>query len=806
MVPVEDIGIPDPDDYVTPDAYDEYLGKLVMFNSPHGGSVQGRVTKRIKTDLGTPVGRRHPTNPLMDTRQYEVELNDGTVAAYYANIIAENMFGQVDSEGQQYALLDEVTDHRKDQSAISSADGWVTTRANRRVRKKTTKGWKLLVTWKGGSTDWVDLKIMKEAYPLEVAEYAKANRLEEEPAFAWWIADALLNRNRFLSKVKSRYWKTTHKFGIELPHSVEQAFRIDQQNGDQLWRKAIEKEMGKIKSLGAFERYDKASPEDLRNGRAKLPGYQEIKCHMIFDIKMDGEFTRKARFVANGAMTKDVPASITYASVVSRESVRIALLYASLNNLNILGCDVTNAYLNAPCKEKIWIQGGPEFGTEEGCVFIIQKALYGLKSSGFSWRTTMSETIETLGYTTTIADPDVYRRKATKRNGDTYYELLLVYVDDILCISENPQLTMDKIATIYELRDTVKEPTQYLGANLRKWVLPDGRKVWAMDGKDYVKNAINIVKDLLYMDGQYLKAGKAAERPVSKNYRPELDTTPELKPDLATRYQQLIGILRWAVEIGRVDILLEVALLSSHLAGPREGHLEAVYNIFAYLEKHPDSPMAFDDLVPRIEPTAFNHTDWADSPYKDATEELPPKMPEPLGAPVTMTCFVDANHAGDQVTRRSQTGFIIYLNNAPIDWYSKKQTTVESSTFGSEFVAMRIAVERIRALRYKLRMFGIPIDGPTNVLGDNESVVNSASKVDARLHKKHNAICFHTVREASAAGWIRVGWEPTATNVADLFTKMLDTEHRRRLLRMIFIKGGGGGGGAGAGVLNHSPT
>ena len=123
------------------------------------------------------------------------------------------------------------------------------------------------------------------------------------------------------------------------------------------------------------------------------------------------------------------------------------------------------------------------------------------------------------------------------------------------------------------------------------------------------------------------------------------------------------------------------------------------------------------------------------------------------------------------------------------DWFSKKQNTCESSTFGSEFVAMRVATERIKALRYKLRMFGIPIDGPTNILGDNESVVNSASKVEARLNKKHNAICFHAVREAAATNWVRVGWEPTETNIADIFTKMLDTEQRTKLLRFIFTKG-----------------
>ena len=781
--------IPDPDEYSTPDAYDEYIGKLVLFPHPDGNRVQGRVTKRLRWEDGTPVGRRHQ-NPKMDTRQYEVEMLDGAVEAYHANVIAENMFAQVDSEGIPLELLDEITDHRKDSNAIDPIDGWITTSSNNKVRKKTTKGWKLLVSWKGGSSDWVDLKDLKEAHPIELAEYAIANRLDEEPAFAWWVADALRSRNRIVSKVKSRYWKTSHKFGIELPHSVEQAYDLDRRNGDDLWRRAIEKEMGKIKGLGAFERYDKASPHDLRSNKTKLPGYQEIKCHMIFDIKMDGDFTRKARFVANGAMTHDVPAHITYASVVSRESVRIALLYASLNRLSILGCDVTNAYLNAPCKEKIWIEGGPEFGSEQGSTFIIRKALYGLKSSGFSWRTTMCQTVETMGYKSTIADPDVYIRESAKTTGELYYEFLLVYVDDILCVSENPKLTLDAITKVFEVRGAVKEPDRYLGANLKRWGLPDGRTVWAMDGIDYVRSSVGIVKDLLHIDGQVLKAGKAAERPMSKSYRPELDTTPELNPQLASRYQQLIGILRWAVELGRVDIMLEVALLSSFLANPREGHLDAVYNIFAYLEKHSSAPMAFDDLIPNLNPGAFQHTDWTDSPYKNAQEELPPKMPKPLGEPVVMSCFVDANHAGDQITRRSQTGFIIFLNNAPISWYSKKQNTVESSTFGSEFVAMRIAIEHIRALRYKLRMFGIPIDGPTNVFGDNESVVNSASRVEARLNKKHNAICFHTVREAAAAGWIRVGWEPTATNIADLFTKMLDTMQRRRLLRMIFIKGG----------------
>jgi hypothetical protein len=125
------------------------------------------------------------------------------------------------------------------------------------------------------------------------------------------------------------------------------------------------------------------------------------------------------------------------------------------------------------------------------------------------------------------------------------------------------------------------------------------------------------------------------------------------------------------------------------------------------------------------------------------------------------------------VTRRSQTGILIFINQAPIIWYSKKQNTVETSTFGSEFVAMRIAVELIEALRYKLQMFGIPIDGPTNVYCDNEVVTKNARLPESTLTKKHNSIAYHRTREAVAAETIRVTKEDGKTNLADVLTKLL---------------------------------
>ena len=157
-------------------------------------------------------------------------------------------------------------------------------------------------------------------------------------------------------------------------------------------------------------------------------------------------------------------------------------------------------------------------------------------------------------------------------------------------------------------------------------------------------------------------------------------------------------------------------------------------------------------------------------------------MPLALGRPVTITCFVDADHAGNIVTRRSHTGILIFLQNAPILWYSKRQNTVETSSFGSEFVALRIAKEMIVALRYKLRMFGVPLAGPANVLCDNRGVVKNTSLPSSVLSKRHNAINYHAVREAAAASIIRVGKEDTESNIADLFTKVLPQERRNNLI------------------------
>ena len=274
------------------------------------------------------------------------------------------------------------------------------------------------------------------------------------------------------------------------------------------------------------------------------PGYKYCDRHMISDIKMDRKFTRKARLVADGHKT-NIPSSITYSSVVSRESVRLALLIASLNDLDISCCDIVNAYLNAGCREKLWTVAGAEFGSEKGTVMIIARVLYGLKSSGAAWRVKFAETMKIMGYESTHADPDVRIKRAVKPKGQECYCYILVYVDDVLHVHYyNPEIDMKLLSSFYRLNDGIGIPSRYLGANIEKVQLEDSREVWSMTCVDYIKGAINNVNDMLEEDKVAMKMFDDGHIPYSSSYRPEIDISELLSDNLINRYQQLIGILR----------------------------------------------------------------------------------------------------------------------------------------------------------------------------------------------------------------------------------------------------------------------
>jgi hypothetical protein len=401
---------------------DEYIGAHIVVPGKNGeGEVLARVHSRKRDTNGNLIGERN-TNPILDTRVFNLEYPDGHIEEYTTNIVAENLYSNVDENGYSTALFE----------AVKIADGYVTT-GHTPKPVITTKGWDLKVRWQDGSYDWIPLSQLKESNPVQVAEYACSHNIHKEPAFNWWVPKVIRKRDRLINKVVTRQRRTSMKFGVEVPRTVKDALELDRKNGNTFWADAIKKEMDNVKVAFNILGQDDSVP----------PGFTEISCHLIFDVKFD--LTRKARFVAGGHLT-DTPSFMTYASVVSRESVRIAFTIAALNDLDVLSGDIGNAYLNAPTKEKIWFRAGDEFGSQAGRPVIIVRALYGLKGSANAWRNLLSSTMKhDLGFKACLADPDVWLKPTTKRNGEKYYAYILIYTDDLLIIAENPQQYMDMI-------------------------------------------------------------------------------------------------------------------------------------------------------------------------------------------------------------------------------------------------------------------------------------------------------------------------------------------------------------------------
>ena len=394
-----------------------------------------------------------------------------------------------------------------------------------------------------------------------------------------------------------------------------------------------------------------------------------------------------------------------------------------------------------------------------------------------------------------LADNDVWLKKRTRPDGSEYYTYILIYKDDILIVSHDPDIYVKQLQAAYYVKeDSIGPPRQYLGQQIKKVKDHSSRPAWASSCNTYVAEAICIIEARMkVLNLAFTKASRKATSPFSSSkYNPELDISDFCSPTEHQFFQQMIGILRWIIEIGFIAISIEVSYLSRYLAQPRVGHMVQAMHIFSFLKNSQSMDLCYDPTKLNVkestiipDETAAGRAATMKSMYPDAEDLLPSNAPPPLGRSVQINSFVDADLAGELTTRRSQTGILIFLCMAPILWYSKRQNTVECSTFGSEFVAMRILIEILEGLRYKLRMFGVPLDGPCNVFCDNQAVITSTMNAECTLKKKNLSIAYHKAREAVAANVILVFYERSGSNLADLLTKILPPPLRRKIMSYI---------------------
>ena len=627
---------------------------------------------------------------------------------------------------------------------------------------------RIRIVWLNGTRSWTRLSDFQMEHPDMVVNFALENDLTNHWAFKWTklyikIRDLEKKSSIFSDSNEAQAILATrydpqgkYKFGVEVPYNTRHALRLDSQNGNDLWKKAIQKELDEINGMKVFR---KVTPED------DLSTYQRIGYHIVYDAKFDGR--RKARLVCQGNMT-DPPKEDIYSGVVSLDTVRLGFQIAEMSNLQTCAADVSTAFLYGTTNERIYIVAGKEFGELAGQPLIVQQGIYGLRSSAARFHEHLAAEIRKLGFRPSKIDPDLYIREQKD-----HYEYLATYVDDVLVFSKNPMKIIDALKKTYVLKG-VGIPEYYLGGNVEKPIDEHWDKLGittALSAETYITNAIDRFKKLLEIN----QFGKET-LPMAPGDHPELDDSPLCSPDQASKYRSLLGSANWIITLGRFDIAFSVQSLARFGMAPRVGHYKRMIRVFAYLNNRrtPPGRLICDNSYPDHSKYVTNkHNNWIDF-YPDAEEELPPDMPNQYGNPARITCYVDADHAHCKQTRRSITGVVLFVNNMPVRWISKRQKTVETSTYGSELVAARIATDLIIEMRYTLRMLGVPVEKESLLIGDNMSVVLNCTLPSSQLKKKHNAIAYHRVREAVASGIVRFAHIDSKENIADIMTKSVD--------------------------------
>ena len=633
----------------------------------------------------------------------------------------------------------------------------------------------LHVIWKPGNNSWISLKSLRFHDPYSCVMYAVKHKLLDESDWDWTkdFIDETSEYTRLLHALRtSKNFGPKYKFGIEVPRSVKHALLLDKIAGNNLWAEAIKKELDQFDEFGAFR--------FLGEGES-IEDFQRLPYHMVFDVKFD--LRRKARLVVGGDHQTG-PKDESYSGVVSLTTIRILFLLATINGLHLWAADVGNAFLNGITRDKLYIIAGPEFGPHRsGKPLIMYKSIYGARASCARFHEHLSERLLKLGFKPSKADPDLWFKDV-----GTHYEYIGTYVDDLLIASKDPQKIIDELKKIYTLKG-VGIPEYYLGADIIEAPIEWKAEPidWIIASKTYTRNVITKFEELM-SDGKSNYAFAEYKTPMDSNYHPELDDSPILDAEQHSRFRSMVGSLNWIITIGRFDIQFAVTTLARYSQAPRQGHLKALIRVFGYLKKFRKGKLLIDPTLPDHLDYPFDDlSTWRDL-YPEAEEEIPYDCPKPKGTPVRITIFVDADHARDKVTCRSITGILVMINNCVVKSYSKKQSTVESSTYGSELVAARIATDMAVEIRYILQMLGVAIDGSVLMLGDNKSVVVNTTIPSSALKKKNCAIAYHRVREAIAARIIRFCHIDTRLNVADVLTKPLPNTTFHHLVRPLLFR------------------
>ena len=441
---------------------DNLIGRTFLLPPQENGErLRAKVTKKVVEEIEAADGNRIPNiNFILDIGEGKVE-----------ELITYNqLLDHLEQAKEQDNSMDEELNRFR---AIIGHEGPL------KATDPNWKGskWNVQIEWETGEIGEITfepLSIIAADDPITCAAHAKEKNLYNLDGWKRFRhltkKEEQLTRAIKQSKIRQVRHAKKYMFGFLIPRNHTEALEFDKANNNSKWYDATKAELDSIHSYEVFQKHEKAQYDKQKKVINAPPGYQKIRVHLIFAVKYDG--IHKARLVADGHLTPE-PVESIYSGVVSLRNLKLVIFLGKLNNLELWGADIGNAYIEAPTEEKLYIVAGPEFEDWEGYILTFSKALYGLKSSGKRWAETLHDILKDMNFIPSRADQCIWLKKNIKLN---LYEYIAVYVDDLCIAAQDPKEIINILKSKYHLKVKGDGPlTYHLGADY--FQDPDGTMV-----------------------------------------------------------------------------------------------------------------------------------------------------------------------------------------------------------------------------------------------------------------------------------------------------------------------------------------
>ena len=489
------------------------------------------------------------------------------------------------------------------------------------------------------------------------------------------------------------------------------------------WRKAMDEEMDSLR------KNDTWTLEKLPRGR------NVVSSKWVFKSKTnpDGSLNRrKARLVARGfSQTAGVDYFETFAPVVRYESVRCALSLAAAHDMDIRQFDVKTAFLNGKLDEVVYMEQpeGFEDGTDRVCK--LNRSLYGLKQSPRNWNARFNEFLTREAFVATPEDTCVFVRKT-----DNDLMIVCLYVDDGLVCGTDRQAIGAFIRKLRETFDvTVNDPDCYVGMEIKR---NRESKTIKICQSGYIARVLE-------------RFGLSDSKPAVSPIDPAVKLVVDSKDVFTCPYREAIGCLNYVSQGTRPDITYSVNTLARFCTSPKAVHWNAVKRIMRFLKGTID----------------FSIT------YGGSEEEL-------VG-------YCDSDWGGDELERRSTTGYVFTLHGGPVAWTSRLQKTTALSVTEAEYMSLAEALTECLWLRPFLASLGLESIGATPIKVDNQAAIALSKNPEYHKRTKHVGIRYHRIRQEQENKFVAVDYVPTEANPADILTKGVSSETLNRCLGLLNV-------------------